>query len=102
MTTRVKDNPDKGRYEISVDGEPAGVAEYHLYQDLMAFCHTEIGPEFGGRGLATELIRSALDDARDRNLQVEPFCRFVRGFITKNPEYRALVPDEEWERFGLA
>jgi predicted GNAT family acetyltransferase len=102
MATSVHDNPDKSRYEVSVDGRPAGYAEYHLYQDLMAFCHTEIAPEFGGRGLATELIRYALDDAADRNLRVEPFCRFVRDVITKNHEYRELVPDEEWERFELA
>ncbi|MDT4997198.1 MAG: uncharacterized protein QOD45_1266, partial [Pseudonocardiales bacterium] len=65
------------------------------------FIHTEISPEFGRRGLASELIRAALDSARTRGLQVQPFCPFVRGFIAKHPDYRDLVPSAERERFGL-
>ena len=54
-----------------------------------------------GRGLATELIRAALDGARADGLMVEPFCPFVRAFIQKNSDYRELVPADEWDRFGL-
>ncbi len=102
MATRVADNAGRSRYEITVDRELAGFAEYYLHERVIAFVHTEIGDAFGGRGLATELIRSALDDARARGLAVEPFCPFVRGFIVKNAEYRDLVPAEQHARFGLA
>jgi predicted GNAT family acetyltransferase len=101
MTNIVRDNPELNRYEIEVDGQVAGFTEYYLHNSVAAFIHTEIETEYGGRGLATELIRSALEDARARGLKVEPFCPFVRGFITKNPDFRELVPANEWERFGL-
>ena len=101
MGTTVTDNPELSRYEIRDDGQLAGFTEYHVHAGIAAFIHTEIAESFGGRGLATELIRSALEDARTRGLQVEPFCRFVRAFIAKNSEFRDLVPADEWARFSL-
>ncbi len=101
MTTTVADNPEQTRYEISVDGVPAGFTEYHVHGMVAAFIHTEIAPEFGGRGLASALIEEALDDARRRAWTVEPFCPFVRAFILKHAEYLDLVAPADRVRFDL-
>jgi predicted GNAT family acetyltransferase len=68
----------------------------------MDLLHTEVADEYGGRGLATELIRATLDDARTRGRHVLPYCPFVKGFLAKNPDYADLVPIEQRSRFGLA
>ena len=91
MTTTVVANDAKGRYEIVVDGEVAGFTQFHLKGDVAVFPHTEISEEYEGRGLATTLIRSALDDMRARGLTIVPQCPFVRAFIEKHPEYEDLV-----------
>ena len=101
MATEVSDNGESSRYEIHADGELAGFADYHRSGGVIAYLHTEIEREFGGRGLATELIRAALDNSRAAGLSVEPFCPFVRAFIQKNADYRDLVPADEWDRFGV-
>ncbi|MDY0812563.1 GNAT family N-acetyltransferase [Kitasatospora purpeofusca] len=100
-TTSVADNPEKSRYEITADGELAGFAEYFRHDDEIAFIHTEIGPEFGGQGLGGILARTVLDDARARGLAVLPYCPFIRGWLTKHPDYHDLVPAAQHERFGL-
>ncbi len=103
MTPTVTDSPAESRFEIRDDeGTLAGLAEYHLYRGTIALTHTEIKPAFEGQGLAGTLVRHTLDDARSRGRTVEPFCPFVRGYIGKHPEYRDLVREDEWERFGLA
>ncbi|MEU6239315.1 GNAT family N-acetyltransferase [Kitasatospora sp. NPDC047058] len=101
MTTGVTDNPEQSRYEITDDGELAGFAEYHRYEAEIAFIHTEIDPRFGGRGLAGTLARAALDDARKQGLAVLPYCPFIRGWLTKHPDYVDLVPEAQRARFGL-
>lgn len=101
METRVADNPDKSRFEIFVDDELAGFAEYHRHGDELAFIHTEIDPRFGGKGLGGTLARSALDSAREQGAGVLPFCPFIRGWIVKHPEYADLVPQEHRARFDL-
>lgn len=98
---RVVDNADEHRYEIHVDGRLVGFAEYRPCDGGVAFVHTEIDPHFQGRGLASTLIRAALDDARDRGLQVEPWCSFVRDFIVRHDDYLGLVAPHARPRFGL-
>jgi uncharacterized protein len=100
-TIEVVDQPERDRYEISLEGEPAGFTAYVLRSGLIAFVHTEIDERFQGRGLADRLIGDALDDARRRELTVLPFCPFVQGFMGRHPEYVDLVPEAYRKRFGL-
>ncbi len=95
----VRDRPDRSRYEVSVGGELAGVATYRLDEGRteITLIHTEVDPAFRGRSLADRLARHALDDARERGLQVRPDCPFMRRFIKAHPEYGDLVAD--WGRF---
>jgi predicted GNAT family acetyltransferase len=93
--------PERGRYEIFVDSKPAGFTEYHPSPGAITFVHTEIDPEFGGQGLAGQLVRNALDDVRKQGRAVLPQCEFVRGFIAKHGEYLDLVPAERQTEFEL-
>jgi len=52
-------------------------------------------PRFQGRGLGHELVAAALRSARERGLEVLPFCPYVRGFIAKHPEFVDLVPEQD-------
>jgi predicted GNAT family acetyltransferase len=101
LNTHVTDNASQSRFEIHEGEELAGFAEYHTYSDEIAFLHTEVGKQFGGRGIAGELINGALDAARERGLKVLPYCPFIRSWITKHPDYIDLVPQKDRARFGL-
>ena len=101
MDVQVVNNPEEHRYEVRADGELAGWTIYRERPGLIVFVHTEIDERFEGQGLASRLIRTALDDARDRELQVLPFCPFVNGYIARHREYVELVPDAFRSRFGL-
>jgi uncharacterized protein len=97
----VRNNPEQSRYEIAVEGELAGFAQYRERPRLLALTHTEIDERFEGRGLGGELISFALDDARERGLAVLPFCPFVNAYIQRHPEYVELVPEDYREQFDL-
>jgi predicted GNAT family acetyltransferase len=101
VSVTVRDNPGKSRYEVYDGEELAGFTEYHRYRDDIAFIHTETAPAFTGRGVAGQLVQSALDDVRKRGLAALPFCPYVRRFIERHPQYLDLVPEEQRERFGL-
>jgi len=99
--TRVVDVPDRSRFEIRVEREIAGVAEYRRRPGLIAFTHTQLDPRFEGRGLASALIRTALSEARADGVAVLPFCPFVRGYIARHTEYLDLVPSDLRAKFAL-
>lgn len=99
---QVADNPEASRFEVTVGGALAGFADYRLRGDTISFTHTEIDPDWGGRGLGSVLVRAALDAARDTGLSVLPYCPFVRKYIERHPEYLDLVPSGRRAEFSLA
>jgi predicted GNAT family acetyltransferase len=86
----VVDNPEKHRYEISVDGLTA-FTTYRIADGVITFIHTEVPPEFRGKGIGSKLVRGELEAARARGLKVIPRCEFVAGYIDKHPEFRDLL-----------
>lgn len=90
MTVDVRNNTEKSRFEIIVSDEIVGFAAYEDTGELMVFTHTEIEPGNEGKGYAGTLIKSALDEVREREMLALPVCPFVQGWIAKNPEYGDL------------
>lgn len=78
-------------YLVTVDGVRAGAAEVILGEDVAVFTHTEIGEEYGGRGLAKVLLAGALADVDARGLAVEARCGFVAAYLAKNPDAARVV-----------
>src|ERR1700754_86127 len=101
IQTTVLDVPERSRFEIHVDGAPAGFAAYTVDPGAIRFVHTEIDGAYAGRGLGGTLVRGVLDAARARQLSVLPECPFVRGWIEKHPDYVDLVPEAERPHFAL-
>jgi len=98
---RVVDVPDRSRFEIRVDREVAGFTEYRRRPGLIAFIHTLTDPRFEGQGLASQLVGTALSEARSDGLSVLPFCPFVRSYIAGHTEYLDLVPEDMRAKFEL-
>ncbi|MEP6559919.1 MAG: GNAT family N-acetyltransferase [Nakamurella sp.] len=97
----VRDEPAKNHFEIWVGDTLAGFTVYLPQGDSYNFTHTEIGDAFGGRGLASVLIKQALDETRSRGMSVLPNCPFVRRYISRHTEYLDLVPEAERAKFDL-
>jgi hypothetical protein len=100
-TIEVSDHPEAERYEVHVDGALAGFAEYQRGPEQISFTHTEVDTAFGGRGLAGQLARESLDEARAAGLSVLPYCPFYRSWIKKHPDYLDLVPEARRAEFDL-
>jgi predicted GNAT family acetyltransferase len=79
------------RYEARVEGDLAGFIDYKAKQDRIALIHTEVLPAHQGRGIAEQLVRFALDDARRRGLRVIATCPYVRAYVERHPETHDLV-----------
>ena len=90
MSIEISHNAQDQRYEISVDGERAGIAEARDEGDVVVFHHTEVDERFEGQGLAGQLVSYALEDVRAHGKKVRPTCVYVRGYIEKHPEFQDL------------
>lgn len=90
---RVTDNPDRDRFEVTVDGEPAGFAAYERRPGRLVLTHTEVDPAYQGRGVAGRLAGGALDAVRAGGEQVTPSCPYIAEYIRRHQRYLDLVDD---------
>jgi predicted GNAT family acetyltransferase len=89
--TEIRNNESTSQYETTIDGATAFVAYDREGDDRIVFTHTVVPESLSGRGLASELVTYALDDARAQNLKVVPQCPYVASFIKRHPEYEELI-----------
>ena len=90
----VSDDRDKHRYVASIDGEDVGYAVYYIAQGRHLFVHTEVDDQFEGKGVASELVRGALDDVRDKDGSIIPLCPYIQRWIGKHEGYDSLIDHE--------
>ncbi len=90
---RVAHEPDASRYAIYLGETLAGFTEYRVPArgNARAFVHTEVDPEFGGRGLAGTLVTEAMADTRSAGMRIVPYCPYVSAWLKKHPEYEEIV-----------
>ncbi|MCX2731073.1 GNAT family N-acetyltransferase [Saccharopolyspora sp. NFXS83] len=82
---------DRDRYDVTAAGSLAGFTEFVDQGEQRIFFHTEIGEEFGGRGLGGTLVGRALADTREAGLRVVPVCPFVAKYLKNHHEFDDLV-----------
>ena len=95
----VEDNPGRSRFELRVDGELVGWADYRPGGESVIVAHTEIDERREGEGLGSELIRGMLDRIRASGATVIPTCPFTAAYIERHPEYVDLVDPSLRGRF---
>ena len=79
-----------GRFELEQDGHTAAL-DYTLAGDVLALLETEVPDALRGTGIATLLVRTAFDYAREHHLKVDVVCPFVAGYLKTHSEYDDLL-----------
>ena len=90
MTVAVTHNASRHRFEATVEGHLC-VADYQLRGDVLWMTHTGVPTAVGGRGVAAELVRTALAWAADKGYRVVPSCSYVEVYMRRHPETLRLL-----------
>jgi len=86
----VRDNADRHRFELDLDGHTA-FSEYRRDGKVLTIMHTEVPKALEGRGIGSSLVRGMLDLVRAQGLKVVPRCPFVKAYIERHAEYADLL-----------
>lgn len=91
-------NRESNAFVIYQDDTVAGHVAFRDHDGERIFFHTEIGEDFGGRGLASQLIDAALDATSAEGLGVVAVCPVVKSRLEKHPE----VFDGRWRKPSIS
>lgn len=92
MTSTVRDNPAKQRYELDVEGSLAFI-DYRRTGRVVTLTHAEVPERLRGGGVGSILVRSTLELARSQGDRIIPRCSFVLAYLRRHPEYDDLRAD---------
>jgi len=93
MDVKVQDNADRHRFEILVDGEVGGFADYRIRDGVVVVVHSEVDPAHRGQGLGGRLAEQTLTTLRERGEKVIPACPFFARYVADHPEFNDIVVD---------
>ena len=88
-TTEIRHDAGDRRFSTIVEGQKAFI-EYERVDDVLVLTHTWVPKAIGGRGIAGQLVRAALDFAREQGLKVRPECSYADAWMRRHPDYDAL------------
>lgn len=91
----VTHNKSSQRFEMHNDHETVAYLSYCSENGNTVFEHTFVSQGFRGKGIAAQLVRAALTEARHLKWRIVPRCSYVAGFIHRNPELLELVVPSE-------
>ncbi|MBO8194322.1 N-acetyltransferase [Streptomyces oryzae] len=93
----ISDNTGESRFEARIGGTLAGVAQYLRAPGVIAVTHTEVEPEYEGRGIGGALSHHILETAQEAGEKVAPICPFFANYIRRHPDYQPLVYEKQGE-----
>ncbi|WP_291986118.1 phosphoenolpyruvate--protein phosphotransferase [Candidatus Accumulibacter sp. ACC007] len=91
----VAHNAARQRFESQVGESGTAYLSYLIEGARVILNRTFVPDELRGHGIAAELVRVALNEARQRHRKIDPRCSYVAGFIERHPEFADLVDRQE-------
>jgi predicted GNAT family acetyltransferase len=87
---KVRDNKAQNRFELDV-GDAVAFANYRRTPSAVIITHTETPRALRGRGIASDLVKGALELIRADGRKVIAGCGFVVDYLHQHPEFADLT-----------
>ncbi len=90
-----KETDGKGMFFIEENGDIIAELTYTLQDNnIMTLDHTETDSEYEGEGLASSLVKHSVDYAKEKDLKIDPLCRYAAAQFKRHEEYREVQATE--------
>ncbi len=84
MEISIKEMEGKGYAIAKEENKKAGLMTYSIAsEDLIIIEHTEVEPEFEGKGVGKKLLYKIVDMAREKNIKILPLCPYANAMFQK-------------------
>ncbi len=88
---RLRHDPADTCFELTLENEVASL-KYHHEDNTMVISHTFVPAGLRGTGVASRLVRGALDEARNQGWNVRSECSYVTSFLeSHHDDYADLI-----------
>ncbi len=86
------DNERKGYLLATENNTEAGRMEYtHAGKDKFIIDHTDVNPDYNGKGVGKKLLMQAVEYARNNDKKIMPLCPFAKSMFDKLEDIRDVL-----------
>ncbi|SFV16410.1 hypothetical protein SAMN02799631_06391 [Methylobacterium sp. 174MFSha1.1] len=86
----MRDNPERSRFELEVDGEVA-YADYRRQPGTLVIAYVYAPPALRGTGTADRLMQGVAATARAEGARILPLCGYAAAWLRRHREHRDLL-----------
>jgi predicted GNAT family acetyltransferase len=90
MTNPVRDNRERSRFELEIDGQIV-FASYRRTGSTLAILHVEAPLPLRGTGAAGRLMQGIMEIARATGAKIVPLCGYASAWLRRHREYAELL-----------
>lgn len=88
VTVTREDSDRHGRYSAPLaPGYEAEMTYRWVAPGIISIDHTGVPPQFEGRGIALQLVKAAIADARKDGFTIIPRCPYVEVQFRRHPDW---------------
>jgi len=91
MQIQRHDHGQKGAFYIEENGEWIAELSYIKNNGTMTIDHTEIDEKLRGEGIGQDMVKAAVEYARENSLKIKPLCPYARKVIERTPEFQDVL-----------
>lgn len=87
-------NVERHNFELFIEGKRSFI-DYKMKGNKVYLLHTEVPKEMNGKGVAAALVEKTLHYLESNQLQLVPYCVYVKAFLKRHPEWNRLLAERE-------
>ena len=92
IEVKQNNNEKNGEFVAFSEEKNAGLMTYTWAgTDKFIIDHTEVEPDFNGKGVGKEMVLAAVDFARKNGLKIIPLCPFANATFQKNVDLQDVL-----------
>lgn len=92
ITIKNTEKDGKGIFEAFAESTKAGEMTYVKNQmSILIIDHTEVDPQFSGKGIGKQLVEAAVAYARATHLKIMPLCPFASKVMEGKEIYKDIL-----------
>lgn len=89
---KLKIDGNKGFFYIDIDGKHEAMMTFVFAgEDKIIIDHTKVNPGNEGKGFGKQMVRKAVEYARENEIKIIPLCPFAKSVFDKVEEFRDVL-----------
>ncbi len=91
MQIQRDEHGQRGAFYIDENGEWIAELTYIKNDSTMTIDHTEIDEKLRGEGIGQDMVKAAVEYARENDLKIKADCPYAKKVIDRTPEFKDVL-----------